>query len=112
MNIEWTPIILAIIALVNTILVSFVIPLIKSKLTQNQMDTLKSTVRILVYAAEQLFPQAKSGELKKDYVRRLLKQLGYDPEDDEIDAIIEAMVKAMNDVSNIFFDEEDTTDGN
>ncbi len=67
------------------------IPWLKSKTNKEQQDYLLSTVKILVYAAEQLYG-AGQGEVKLQYVEDELKSRGL-----KVDiAAIEATVRAMN----------------
>ena len=68
-----------------------VIPWLKAKTTRQQQEYLLATVRVLVYAAEQLFG-AGSGEEKFSYVQEELAQRKL-----KVDAAaIEATVKEMN----------------
>ena len=68
-----------------------VIPWLKAKTTRQQQEYLLATVRVLVYAAEQLFG-ASSGEAKCNYVTDELKRRNL-----KVDAAaIEAAVKEMN----------------
>ena len=68
-----------------------VIPWLKAKTTRQQQEYLLATVRVLVYAAEQLFGTG-SGEEKFSYVQEELahRKLKVDA------AAIEAAVKEMN----------------
>lgn len=92
MNIDLTQIILAIIALLGTVITTFVIPLLRQKLTEKQQETLSALIRIGVYAAEQLLT---TGEEKKKYVEDLLKEKGYDVDLESVNAAIEAAVKEL-----------------
>lgn len=96
MNIDLTQIALAVIALIGTVLTGFVIPLLKSKLTQNQQETLEAVIQTGVYAAEQLFKKPSSGAEKLQYVKDYLAKLGYDVDTEAIRAAIEAEVKMLS----------------
>ena len=67
-NINITPIIEAVIALVGIVITSFLIPFIKSKMTTNQFSYLEGIVKTAVYAAEVLFDGDGRGAEKREYV--------------------------------------------
>ncbi len=68
-----------------------VIPWLKAKTTAQQQEYLLSTVRVLVYAAEQIYGAGRGGE-KLQYVEDELKTRGF-----KLDtAAIEAAVRDMN----------------
>ena len=94
MNINLTQIILAIITLIGGLLTRYVIPWIKGKLDDRQTNTLNMLVDILVYAAEMIY-NSDQGKEKKEYVLKLLKDKGYDVDDESINALIEATVKKL-----------------
>lgn len=94
-----TYIILGLILIFGGLITSFGIPFLRSKLSVEQIETLKSIVRIAVYAAEQLFG-AKMGADKKafalEYAKKLLAKLHLTFDEAAVDAAIEAQVKEMN----------------
>lgn len=94
MTIDLTQIILAIIALISAVLTGFVIPWLKTKLTDHQYDTLATLVRVGVFAAEQLFTSDMWKE-KKEYVVNLLLENGYKVDITAVDALIEATVREL-----------------
>lgn len=96
MNIDITQIVVALIGLLGALITTFVIPWLKTKLDTEKQKKLEQLVNIGVYAAEQLFPGEKLGELKKKYVQDLLAKMGYDIDLQAVDAAIEAEVKKMN----------------
>lgn len=96
--VDLTQVILAVIALLGTILTTFVIPLLKAKLdlersnlSENQANMLRLAITTAVTAAEQLY-KSDEGRQKKAYVLNLLRQQGYDVDSAAIDAAIEAVV--------------------
>lgn len=89
-----TQIVLAVLGLLGTIITTFVIPILKNKLTEQQQERLNTAVRIAVYAAEQIF-NSDEGRQKKAWVINLLNEQGYHANTDAIDAQIEAMVNQM-----------------
>lgn len=102
MTIDLTQIILDVITLLGAILTRFVIPLIKSKLsvenvkiTENQAYLLRLAIDTAVTAAEQIY-NSDEGEKKKAYVIALLKQQGYNADTSAIDAAIEAAVLELH----------------
>lgn len=91
MDYNITPIVEAIIALATAIISIFVVPFVKNKVSQQDMQSLLSWVEIAVKAAEQLYTST-DGEKKKQYVLTFLANKGYRIDDDEIDKAIEAAV--------------------
>ena len=94
MTIDLTQIILAIITLIGAIITRYLIPWIKSKLSDNQYETFCTLIRVGVYAAEQLFTSEQWKE-KKQYVVDLLKENGYSVDSNAVDAMIEATVREL-----------------
>ena len=94
MTIDLTQIILAIITLIGAIITRYLIPWIKSKLSDNQYETFCTLIRVGVYAAEQLFSSEQWKE-KKQYVVDLLKENGYEVDSTAVDAMIEATVREL-----------------
>lgn len=91
MNIDYTELIQAIIALISVLITTFLIPLLKKKLSAEKLDELKKWVGIAVNAAEQLYG-SKTGQQKKDYVVSFLHSKGIKFDVDEVTAMIEAEV--------------------
>lgn len=94
-----TYIILGLILIIGGLITGFGLPFLKSKLSVEQLTTLKQIVNIAVYAAEQLFG-AKMGPDKKkfalDYAKKLLAKFHLTFDEEAVDAAIEAQVKEMN----------------
>lgn len=100
MNTDITPIVEAVIALVSAVITVFLIPYLKTKLTEAQRKRIKEYIDTAVMAAEKLFPSVdgeKLGEEKLQYVAEYLKSKGieFDVEDvyDDIRIMIESAVK-------------------
>ena len=74
-NIDITPIIEAIIALVSIIVTTVLIPFIKTKMTANQFSYLEGIVKTAVYAAEVLFDGDGRGAEKREYVENYVKKI-------------------------------------
>ena len=94
MSIDLTQIILAVITLIGGIIARYLIPWIKGKLNDQQSETLNGMIRVAVFAAEQIF-NSTEGKAKKEYVRKLLADNGWDIDSALVDAAIEAMVKEL-----------------
>ena len=102
MNIDLTQIALLIISLIGTILTTFVVPWLKSKIdinngvvTENQVAMFKLAIDTAVKAAEQLF-NSEEGQKKKSYVLSILQSQGYEIDGSAIDAAIEASVLELH----------------
>lgn len=102
MTIDLTRIILAIIAVIGTVITTFVVPLLKAKLdveksslSQIQADMLRLAISTAVTAAEQVY-KSEEGQQKKAYVINYLKQKGYDVDSAAIDTAIEAVVLELH----------------
>lgn len=87
MNVNLTPIIEAIIALLAALVTYKLIPWIKSKTTAQQQANLEAVTRMLVFAAEQLYG-ANRGDEKLRYVQQKLAEKGYDIDADAIEAAV------------------------
>ena len=74
MNIDITPIIQAIIALLAAIITFRLIPWIKASTTETQQTNIRTAVKVLVFAAEQLYGAGKGKEKLKYVQDRLAKQ--------------------------------------
>lgn len=104
-TVDLTPILESVISLVVAIFSIIVIPKFKAwlntKLTASQIEVVKTIIRALVDAAEQIYTNTnKSGASKKKYVMELAKtklaELGYSIDDKEIEAYLEQAVRDMN----------------
>ncbi len=87
MNIDLTPIIQAILALLAALITYKLVPWIKAKTTNEQRVYLKATIKTLVFAAEQLYG-AGAGAEKLDYVVKELNKRGFDVDRAEIEATV------------------------
>ena len=94
MTINLTEIMKALIGLATVVLTGFVIPLLQSKLNEQQYTKMVAACDVAVYAAEQLY-LAGEGEQKLDYAMNYMHELGYDITLPEIRTAIEAAVKRL-----------------
>lgn len=98
-NINITPIVQAAIVLIASIVTTFVVPWIRSKVKNEDMAIFLRWVEIAVAAAEQLY-ESTEGELKKEYVLTYLRDKGYSVDVDDLENAIEAAVlKLHNELS-------------
>lgn len=95
MTIDLTPLIVAVLTILAGILTRYLVPWIRSKLTESERQDLLKWVEIAVAAAQQMYYQM-SGPERKQYVLDFLKQQGFDVSTPEIDAAIEAAVLALH----------------
>ena len=91
MNIDYTELLQAIIALLATLITTFLIPFIKKKLSAEKAEELRKWVGVAVKAAEQLYG-SKTGTEKKEYVLSFLLSKGIKFDVDEVTALIESEV--------------------
>lgn len=85
--INLTPIFEAVIALLAALITYKLIPWIKSKTTATQQANLRAAVKMLVFAAEQLYGANKGAE-KLRYVKDKLAEKGYSVDADAIEAAV------------------------
>lgn len=90
-----TPIIEAVIALVGVILATALVPWLRGKLSEQEMDQMLVWVEIAVAAAQQLYHQL-DGVHRKEYVVDFLRGKGYDVSSPKMDAAIEAAVLKLH----------------
>ena len=90
-----TEIVTLVLKIVCFILVAFVIPVIKKKYSQQQLEAINDKIQMYVEAAEQIF-KADQGAEKKQWVQERLTNAGIDVELEAIDAEIEAAVLILH----------------
>lgn len=90
-----TEIITLVLKIICFVMVAFIIPLIKKKYQQNEIDSVLNKIETYVEAAEQIFGK-EQGEEKKQWVRGRLAALGIDVDLEFIDAQIEACVLLLH----------------
>lgn len=104
-NIDLTPIIEALIALISAIITIFILPKVttylKEKLSAEQREKLRQWVKIGVAAAEQIYG-SKTGQQKKEYVLSFLLSKGITFDADEVTALIESEVYKLTQGSGYF----------
>ncbi len=95
MSFNITPIVVALIGLLSTIITAVVIPYFKSKTTNAQRENIYFWVKLAVEAAEQIYNEGGQGTIKKKYVEKFLSDHGIALDADQLDAAIEAAVLEM-----------------
>lgn len=95
MDFNITPIIVALIGLLSTVITAVAIPYFKSKTTNAQRENIYFWVKLAVEAAEQIFSDPGMGATKKQYVEKFLTEHGLTLDADQLDAAIEAAVLEM-----------------
>lgn len=93
--IDLTPVIAGVIALLAAVLTAVLVPWLKSRLTDAQMEELLAWVEIAVAAAQQMYYQM-DGAQRKEYVLEFLESKGYDVDSREVDTAIEAAVLKLH----------------
>lgn len=86
-NIDLTPIIQAIIALIAALVTYKLIPWIKARTTAAQQANMRALIKTLVFAAEQIYG-AGEGTNKLQYVCKQLGERGYKIDLPEIEAAV------------------------
>lgn len=106
MNIDLTPILQAIIALLAALVTYRLIPWIKARTTESQYAHMTALVETLVFAAEKLY-DVGGIENKLEYVQDQLRARGF-----EVDrAAIEAAVKELDLLTEPPDEAEDSPEG-
>ena len=100
-NIDLTPILTAVIALIGAIITYYIIPLLKGKISADKWEEMIKWVIIAVKAAEQMKAAGLITVPKKDFVIAFLKDQGVTITDSELDALIEAAVFEINKAKNL-----------
>lgn len=94
-------IILLLVPVLGAIITGYIIPLIKSNISANQLDEIIRWIGKAVAAAEVLFNVPKSGEEKREYVINFIDKMFNAKKEvitkDQIRILLEAAVKQMND---------------
>lgn len=67
-----------------------------NKIGPDKMLNAYNKIKILVHAAEQMFPKKKLGETKKEFVEAQCAKLNLKIDAEQVDMLIESAVKEMN----------------
>ena len=103
--IDLSAIIKAVVALFAAVITTFLVPWLKSKLSESQWNIMTSVVQHGVKAAEQQF-SAGQGQQKKQYVVDYLASKGYTADDAVIEATVNSCCGKSRAVSGEFSEVE------
>lgn len=98
-NIDWSPLVNGIIALLGIVLTCYIVPLLKASLTEKQLNAVRISVNTAVLAAEQMFA-SKEGEAKKQWVIDYLVAHNITLDEEQLSALIEEVVYEINRVED------------
>ncbi len=105
-NIDFTPIIEALIALLSAVITLVILPKVKTylaaKLSAEQTENLKQWVKVAVAAAEQMYNGSGLGQDKYRYVVSFLEEKGIYVNYKEVEALIESEVYKLTQGSGYF----------
>lgn len=90
--VDLTQIIVAVLTLIFSLISAFLIPYLKTKVSNEQFTTIQMWVKIAVQAAEMIYTGTGRGEEKKEYVLDFLNSKGFSLNIGEIENLIEAAV--------------------
>lgn len=90
--VDLTQIIVAVLTLIFSLISAFLIPYLKTKVSNEQFTTIQMWVKIAVQAAEMIYVGTGRGEEKKEYVLDFLNSKGFSLNIGEIENLIEAAV--------------------
>ena len=93
MAIDLTPVFQAIISLAVALITYKLIPWIKARTDEKQQNLLQATVKIVVFAAEQMDGAGK-GEEKLDYVIKELEKRGFTADRAAIEAAVRQLTQS------------------
>jgi hypothetical protein len=93
--INLTPLVNAFIVLLGAVITAFLVPYIKRKLNEAQLIELAKWVEIAVKAAEQIIRGTKVGKERKEWVLAYLRDRGFDLDDEEVAAQVDALIEAF-----------------
>lgn len=109
-NIDLTPILQAMIALLASLVTYKLIPWIKARTTNEQQAMLRATIKTLVFAAEQIYG-AGNGDGKMAWVVEQLEKKGFTADRTEIEAAVKANTEALHTYSPSQMEEQKTEKG-
>lgn len=104
--IDLTQLLQAVIALAAALITAYVVPYIKSKVSNEKLEQMKAWARIGVKAAEQMYTASGQGEVKKAYVLQFLNQHGFILDTATLDALIESAVNDINNEQGFIIEQE------
>lgn len=94
MNVDWTPIFQAVIALASAVITGLLIPWIRNKCKESKLDNLNMYLKVLMSAAETYFG-SEMGQQKKQFVLDELKRNGIYFDEETVQDALEAMWRQL-----------------
>ena len=91
-----TFIVKAFLMLLASVVTYYIVPLVKSKTSVEQQQSINGWIKIAVAAAEQIYVGSSRGMEKKQYVLDFLETKGFKLDANSVDAMIEAAVLELN----------------
>jgi len=92
-----------ILTILGLVITYFVVPWLKTKLSNEKLTAIEMWINIAVAAAEQMKTAGIITDDKKTYVLQFIKDKGITITDQELDALIEAAVYEINKAKNLLF---------
>lgn len=92
-----------VLTIIGLVITCFVVPWLKTKISNEKLTAVEMWVNIAVAAAEQKKVAGIITGDKKTYVLQFLKDKGITITDQELDALIEAAVFEINKAKNLLF---------
>ncbi len=93
--IDLTPVFEALISILLTVAMLYLVPCLRRKISAEDMDDLLAWVEIAVAAAQQLYHQA-NGEKRLQYALGILADKGFDINDKAVRSAVEAAVLELH----------------
>lgn len=95
-----TQLVVAIIDILVGVIVLYLIPYIKGKVTADKLQKAVFWAKLAVEAAEKIFKESGMGKAKKEYVMEFLNSKGLKLDEKELDIVIESAVLEMQTAIN------------
>ena len=101
-----------VLTIIGLVITYYVIPILKSKVSDEKLSIVEMWVNIAVAAAEQMKVAGllPDGQEKKDFVLQFIKDKGITITEQELDALIEAAVYEINKAKHLLFTSLDYTE--
>lgn len=101
-----------VLTIIGLIITYYVVPILRSKVSDEKLSIVEMWVNIAVAAAEQMQAAGllPDGKKKKDYVLEFVRDKGITITDEELDALIEAAVYEINKAKYLLFKDLDMSD--
>ena len=104
MNENLFNVILTLIPVIGAIITYFIVPFIKTSVSEKQLAQYKEWARLAVKTAEMLWKESGCGEDKKDYVVKFLNDMFNKNKivitEEQINILIESAVKEMKEIES------------